>query len=426
MIELVVTFAVFIAGAIVLASLQQRFDSTERKFIWAAFFAHVFGAMAQVWITKYFYGGGDLLNYYNVGVRLADWVAMEPAPHLIELFKLILQLESYIPVRIPIRHGATGSMFGLSGLLAVLLGKSLYGACLLLSVAAFFGQLATFVTFRRIFAPRFKKRLLVGALLIPSVVFWSSGLLKETVAMAGLGLLFLGAQGLVSGRHRARHLIIAAIGFVPLSLTKAYILFPFFIAAGVWYYWQRSLETKGSVAVVSKPLHLLLGLAVAVGAMILFGELFPLYSIENIGDELASVQTHHQHLSGGSSYELGTPAAGPLGQLALLPLALLSALLRPFIFEVHNAMALVNSVETSVLLIAFGWILSKRGIKESYQTITSSPAAMFCLVFTLIFGALVGLASPNLGSLSRYRVPMMPFYVTLVLILIPLRRSARP
>ncbi|MFP4598963.1 MAG: hypothetical protein ACLFVJ_11970 [Persicimonas sp.] len=425
MIELIVTFVVFIAGALLLASIQQRFDSTERKFIWAAFFAHAFAAMAQVWITKYFYGGGDLLNYYHSGVRLADWVAMEPAPHLVELLKLILQREPYIPFRLPIGQGATGTMFGLAGLLAMLLGKSLYGICLLLSTAAFFGQLAIYVAFRRIFAPRFKKRLLVGALLVPSVVYWSSGLLKETVAMAGLGFLFLGIQGLVSGRYHTRHILIAAVGFVPLSLTKPYILFPFFIAAGAWYYWQRSLKTKGSVSVISKPLYLILGLSVAIGAVLLFGELFPRYSIQEISNELAATQMHQQRVTGGSSYELGAPAAGPLGQLALLPLALVSVLLRPFIFEVHNAMALINSAETTVVLISLVWIISKRGIKETYRMITSSPAAIFCLVFVLIFGSIVGLAAPNLGTLSRYRVPMMPFYVTLVLILVPMGRSSR-
>jgi len=33
------------------------------------------------------------------------------------------------------------------------------------------------------------------------------------------------------------------------------------------------------------------------------------------------------------------------------------------------------------------------------------------------FSVAVGLATTNLGTLSRYRMPMMPFYVTFILLL---------
>ncbi|MCA1554934.1 MAG: hypothetical protein LC737_11195, partial [Chloroflexi bacterium] len=40
-----------------------------------------------------------------------------------------------------------------------------------------------------------------------------------------------------------------------------------------------------------------------------------------------------------------------------------------------------------------------------------------CVIFTLLFALLVGPATPNLGTLSRYRVPLMPFFIGTLAIL---------
>jgi hypothetical protein len=45
----------------------------------------------------------------------------------------------------------------------------------------------------------------------------------------------------------------------------------------------------------------------------------------------------------------------------------------------------------------------------------NNPVLLFCAVFIVLFGVAVGLAAPNLGTLSRYRVPMMPMYGFLLL-----------
>ena len=85
-------------------------------------------------------------------------------------------------------------------------------------------------------------------------------------------------------------------------------------------------------------------------------------------------------------------------------------------------MALLNAAETTFILGSVIWIGFKRGVRKTVGLILSSPLAMFCLTFTLLFSVIVGLSTPNLGSLSRYRAPMMPFYISLILMLLPRRR----
>jgi hypothetical protein len=51
-----------------------------------------------------------------------------------------------------------------------------------------------------------------------------------------------------------------------------------------------------------------------------------------------------------------------------------------------------------------------------WRTLTSSSPLMFCAAFTLTLGVAVGLATTNLGTLSRYRMPLVPFFVAMVLV----------
>ena len=104
-------------------------------------------------------------------------------------------------------------------------------------------------------------------------------------------------------------------------------------------------------------------------------------------------------------------------QLLLAPAGLFTALFRPLVFEARSAMVLANSVESTTLFILLLVSLFWLGLGRAWSLIVDSPAMMFCLVFTASFGSAVGVLTTNLGTLSRYRAPMMPFFAALVAVL---------
>lgn len=423
MVHFVAGGGVIILGVLLLTVFQRRFTPKEQKYIWGGFGAHVVAAFAQVLITRYYYGGGDMLAYHSVGTQLAEWMTVDFFENSYEVLRFLLhQTDVSFPFYVLGGGESTGSMFAVSGFLSLFLGGSIYAICLAVSFFAYCGQLALYLGLRDMFLARYRKRLLVAALLIPTVVYWSGGLLKETFAIGGFGLLFLGVQRFIYGNFGSKHALIVGFGGAVVALFKAYVLFPFFLAAGVWFYWERSLKQNGRVAVLSKPLYMVAGICIAVAAIMVLGELFPRYSPGKIGEELVEVQHNQLQVQGGSNIDVPTPAErGFAAQLSLVPWALTAVLLRPFIFEAHNVVALVNSLETTIILMLIVWILIARGPRTVYRTIAGSPGAVFCVVFVLLFGTAVGLAAPNLGTLSRYRIPMMPFYVGLLVLLAPMK-----
>jgi hypothetical protein len=206
-----------------------------------------------------------------------------------------------------------------------------------------------------------------------------------------------------------------AAGAVPILLIKPYIAFPFVLAAGCWYYWARSLK-RGRLRI--RPAHLAVGALLGLGSIILLGHYFPDYSVDHFGDQTAQLQHVGQRIRGGSTYALATEVPTSLaGQLAYAPAALLFALFRPTLFEVRNLLILANAVETTLFTLLFLRLIAKRDLGNVRRQIAEDPFLVFCVVFVVAFGTAVGLASTNVGTLSRYRAPLLPFFAALLLVL---------
>lgn len=57
--------------------------------------------------------------------------------------------------------------------------------------------------------------------------------------------------------------------------------------------------------------------------------------------------------------------------------------------------------------------------------VLTNPFLSMCAGFTATFGVVVGLATTNLGTLSRYRAPMVPFFVGMLLVVHVLQKAAQ-
>ncbi len=414
-----------LVAVVILMAFLPRVPREDRPYLWSCLWAHLISSVVLIWLTYDVLGGGDIEKYYFYGDRLAEYLWRDPWHWGPEYMRLILQQEVWLPMDIFGHEGSsTTSMIGMCAFLMAATGSSQLGTGAFFSVLAFSGQATMYVAFRGLFPERYRTRLVVAILLVPSAVFWTSGVVKEAVAIAGLGWMVWGLYSWQVHRKWQWGLVAGGVGWVMVAVSKSYVLFPFVIAAGVWWFWQRSLAVKGSVAVAAKPLYILGAAVVAVVAMVGLGALFPQYSLGSLAEETAELQYQGQRVEGGSSYAIGNPDETSLtGQLAFAPVAMTASLFRPFVWEAHNAVAVINGLEMAVILWCWLVIWWRRGIAGTWRLVTKSPPLMFCLVFVLLFSLGVGLATTNLGTLSRYRVPMMPMYALLLVMLYPPKKA---
>jgi hypothetical protein len=390
-----------------------RFLRFETRLLLASFAMHIAAAIAQVVITRVVYIWGDLFGYTLVGQAVAAMVRVDFQQYAPEVLKLLFHELPQLPVEIPGPGSSTGAMVAAAAIVAWLTGGGPYTLCLVFGIGAYFGKVALYRAFRESFPESMHRGLLVSAMLVPSVVFWSSAVLKEAVAIMGLGYVVLGLVRLASRAWRSA-LPMLFLGGVVVALFKAYILFALALGAAGFFYARWS----GGRSLAIKPVYLGLGAALGVGSIVALGRVFPEFSPENFGEAAAAYQEVGQVVTGGSTYAMGDSSKTTLmGQLVFAPFALLSSLFRPFLFEARNAQMLANALETTVILVLTGMIFLRRRLADIWTTVSRTPMLMLCLVFVLTFAVAVGLTTTNLGTLSRYRMPLVPFLCVLLVAL---------
>jgi len=414
MMHVLPVLVVIAVGAGLASACSVGFSRRERRWVTASFALHVVFACAQVPITLSFYGSSDMFLYFSYGEILASMMEQDPIHVIPGVTSLLLQQPHHLPLTIIGAGTATGSMSALAAWSFYLLGPSKYATCIAFAMLSLCGKLGMYRVFRSNVDPNHHFAAAVATLFIPSFVFWSSGLIKEAVAVAGFGWILFGIDLWVrEGRALAGASLVLA-GSLPVILVKPYILFPLALAGGSWYYWARSLR-RGRVRI--RPAYLVLAGLSGVGAIVLLGYYFPEYAPEAFTVQAQGLQAVGRGLRGGSNFVLSGEIPNTLlGQLAYAPIALATSLFRPAIFEVHNLLIFANAVEASVLTVLFLRVLFTRSVGRVRRQILAQPFLVFCLVFVIAFGVAAGLTSTNLGTLSRYRSPILPFFALLLFV----------
>jgi hypothetical protein len=264
---------------------------------------------------------------------------------------------------------------------------------------------------------------LIGCLYVPSVIFWGSGFAKEAFVVGFFGILALSTYRLLRNRSMF-YLVGVVVGGAGVAMLKPFTLFAYILAVAAFIYADRAWRAGAPIRI--RPAYLLLAGAIAVGGIVAMGSIFPEYAPDNIAESFADRQEAWQLGEGGSTIELGSGKARTVGQqLQFAPIALVTALFRPSLVEARNGPTFLAAIETTLLVFGILSLLGTEGRATVRRVFFRVPLLVFSGVFVLVFAIAVGLATSNLGSLSRYRMPMMPFYATMLLVSRARMREAR-
>jgi hypothetical protein len=152
---------------------------------------------------------------------------------------------------------------------------------------------------------------------------------------------------------------------------------------------------------------------------------FQKFSIDNFQDRAEDMQRWHTYrvevLKGGdgSSYSLGKVDFTPVGILKKVPAAINVTLFRPYFWEARNPLVLLSAIESFILFYfsLLSLFYFTFNFKRGSAFLEKNPTIIFMFVFSLIFAFAVGITSYNFGALSRYRIPMVPFYFGAVFVM---------
>ena len=138
------------------------------------------------------------------------------------------------------------------------------------------------------------------------------------------------------------------------------------------------------------------------------------YDVDKIGERSKITSDYLYRISleqNGSGYHLGE-LDGSIGSMVkLAPQAIGTTLFRPFIWETRNPVMLLSALEAGFFLFFTLRIFRQTGVVRTLGIIGKNPILLLCFVFSLAFSASVGITSSNFGTLVRYKIPMIPFYL---------------
>lgn len=417
MIDVLMTLVVFVMAATLTGVLASREPREMRPFFLVAFFEYVVCLLAEQLYTRLIVEGGDALFYTKTGGALAGYMERDFGWAFGEVVALLVQRPSAFEQHVEGHGGNTASMSAVAALFQYFLGGGEIAASALASALAFFSMLAIFRAFAAAAPHVSRRRLFVATVLFPSTAFWICALHKESFCMMGIGLVCAGWRALYEQRV-VRAVVYAGLGAYVMLIFRPPVLLPLVLGLAVYVILERIQRSRSGSVVIVGPFYLAGAVALVSLGMLAITRFSQRFSLEALGETMAAMQQNWSIGAGAGSdfmqLEQGTADASFGWQLARAPLALLNALFRPTLFDVHNVVAAVSAAEMTTMLLLVLRAVRKRGLGGTFGAIQRSPFMMMLALVTVVGCTFVGLVTFNLGSLARYRVPFLPFYGALV------------
>ena len=384
----------------------------------------ILGSLLIGAIYQYYYGGGDTSEYFyqaqtmNAAFkeRADKWLAImthtakwyDPGywPYLSKMYWYNAPPEFMI-----IRILSFTSLFTFNTYLPT---SVIFAALSFSGSWALFRILATFY-------PDIKRVIAICVLFIPSIALWGSGIFKDTICMAGLGwLTFSTLKMLVYRDFSVGNILLGLLSFYLISVIKVYILIAYIPGLILWimFIYLRNINSGFVRFILMIPILIGATFAFSYG-MGKLSESLGKYSIENMA---STAQVTRDWIAVSSTqesigYDIGGFEPTFMGMVKKLPLAVNVTLFRPYLWETKKALQFISAIEAAAFFLLTLKVLLSVGIFRFWRAIMDDPTIQFCIIFTLIFAFAVGISSYNFGTLSRYKIPCLPFYaLSLVLI----------
>lgn len=381
--------------------IWKRDTQPLHKLFWPALLAKCAAGISLGIIYSTYYDPSDTFIFFKLACDQAD-IARKDFP-------------AYLNILFAKEHGfflgeyRTVFFSKITSVLALLTGNNYWVASLYYSLLSFFGAWYLSNTIVRLF-PAVKAAAVLAFLFFPSAVFWSSGIIKESISMAGL--YFLSAVFLklwMKERIPVVSALLAVVSMIVIFELKYYYLaafIPITLAALIVKFLSGKWQLTRRWIVISLWV-MVLGCGFAAVTL-----LHPNFAPAKILNVIAFNNKVFMDVCSPEDvvhyYNL-EPTWGSM--IINAPWALISGLFRPFLWEANTVFKFITALE-NLLLLALT-IISVRQLKNLWR----SPEYLLIIsvvAYCFVLCVFLALSTPNFGTLARYGAGYLPFFALLV------------
>ena len=412
---------------IIIGRMQQKAkietDPSYRYYL-PALSLKLLGGLGVCLVYTLYYNGGDTTNFFEDAVRLNKIFFRTPEGYLYLMthpasgidFSLYDNETGY---PIYIRDNSAFFVVKFTSIFVMLGMRSYIATTFLIAWISFFGVWKLYRMFTDAF-PEIRKELAIAVFFVPSVFFWGSGILKDTITFSTIGYL-VSSYGMVFIKRKKVFLnvIVLMLSCYVIIAIKAYILLGMMPGLLLWFVMAYSEKISGTM---KKALIVPIFFTLVFGFGFLIINLMQASLGEYTTDNLVykAVETQKDLKADyyqGNSFDIGEYDPTLSGILKKAPIAIFTCIFRPALIEANNIVMLVSAIENTFILYITLRMLIRVRIFGVLKYFVKNSLLTFALVFSFFFAFSVGFSTSNFGSLVRYKIPIIPFFVASVYII---------
>jgi hypothetical protein len=372
----------------------------QKKVLVALFIIKIAAGIVYAWFyaLPQYIAGSDTWRFFEASKAETDWLLKDPMGFIKDLFQY--------------SYGRSGNLFSgqnsywndlksnlvikLIAICNVFTFKNYYANLVIFNFLFFFGPAAFYRMMKNVFAE--KKLLMVATIfMLPSFIFWCSGLHKDGLIFATLALTTYYFYVLLnSQKAAAKPLILFMLSFVCLFALRNILCLLLLPALLTWFLCHKYPARKWfSIAGVYAVCIALFFTTAYISPSLNF----PQYAVQK--------QNEFKQLQGSS--QIHVPALQPnfISFVKFFPAAVDIALLRPHISEMRNVSYLPAILELFLLWSLTGlFLFSKKNLPANPQHVA---ILIFCFCFAFTYLLLSGYTVTFSGAIVRYKAIVLPF-----------------
>lgn len=398
-------------------------DEVLKKYFFSAAVVRMLAAVLIGLLYQYYYGSGDTIVYFQESKVLNDVLLSDPVAGIRLLcsstgdYNILSEYGNIVFYS----DASTYAVIKATAFFNLFTFETYSVTALFFSLFSFSGAVAMYKVFVR-FYPSLKKMVAFAVLFTPSVIFWGSGIMKDSLTFGALGWMLYALDNIFFERKKIlTSLVVLLCSVYLLYVIKIYILLAFVPSYFVFLVIARlNAVSSKAFKIIFAPFIIVGGIVGAYYVTTKMTETNKQYAIGKLASTAKITAEYINQISeqsGGSAYSLGDFDATPQGLLKKFFPALGVTFYRPFLWEVKNPVMLPAALESLAILFLTLTMVIKRGPLGLLKIIRKSPFTIFCLLFSTIFAFAVGISTYNFGTLVRYKIPCMPFIAAVLLIL---------
>jgi len=396
----------------------------EYQFYTKGLYVKLLGGVSLCLIYTLYYGGGDTINYMSDALCMLRLLFSNPSGFF-QIMKDGMDFTTFYyfndDTGYPVYYRDPPTFY----VVRVIVPFALVGAgsfivtTLLIATFSYTGIWKLYRIYVNEF-PALKKQLAIAILFIPSVFFWGSGIMKDTITLCCIGYYTHAFYWIfIKKKYNIGNFVALFVSTFFILMIKPYIVFALLPGSILWFVNANISKIKNTVIKFMVG-PFLFSIAIGGGYLLLISmsNLLGGYSVENVLEKaVVTNKDLKADYYGGNSFDIGDFDPTVSSMLAKAPAAINAAIFRPYLWESRNIVMLLSGIESVFLIIITLRILWRLRIYGIFPMAIKSPLLTFSLIFSLFFAFSVGISTSNFGSLVRYRIPVLPFYLASLFIM---------